>query len=94
MAKPLFSPLLLYLDWSGTELRRTTGYLPPAEFVGELGLVLGLADLLHARYAEAYTRFRAVAEWSAQTHAARRTLLAGVAGTAATPRTGGPHARG
>jgi hypothetical protein len=58
MAKPLFSPLLLYLDWSGTELRRTTGYLPPAEFVGELGLVLGLADLLHARYAEAYTRFR------------------------------------
>jgi hypothetical protein len=81
MAKPLFSPLLLYLDWSGTELRRTTGYLPPAEFVGELGLVLGLADLLHARYAEAYTRFRAVAEWSAQTHAAPEALYwAGVAG--------------
>jgi len=81
MAKPLFSPLFLFLDWSGTELRRTTGYLPPAEFVGELGLVLGLADLLHARYAEAYARLRAVAEWSAQTHAAPEALYwAGVAG--------------
>lgn len=80
MAKPLFTPLLLYLDWTGTELRRTTGYLPPAEFLGELGLVLGLSHLLHARYGEAYERFRAVAGWAARTHAAPEALYwAGVA---------------
>lgn len=81
MAKPLFTPLLLYLDWTGTELRRTTGYLPPAEFLGELGLVLGLADLLHARYGEAHRQFREVAERAGQTHAAPEALYwAGVAG--------------
>lgn len=80
MARPLFTPLFLFLDWTGTELRRTTGYLPPPEFVGELGLVLGMADLLHARYGEAYGRFRAVAEESAGTHAAAEALYwAGVA---------------
>ncbi len=81
MVKPLFTPLLLFLDWSGTELRRSTGYLPPAEFMGETGLVLGQADLLHARYQEAYDRFRSVAERCAETHAAAEALYwAGVAG--------------
>jgi hypothetical protein len=81
MAKPLFTPLLLFLDAGGTELRRTTGYLPPAELEGELRLVLGLADLLHARYAEAHARFREVAERLGGTHAAPEALYwAGVAG--------------
>jgi hypothetical protein len=70
MAKPLFTPMLLFLDYTGTELRRTTGFLPPAELEGELGLVLGLADLLHAEYAKACTRFHEVAGRSAGTHAA------------------------
>jgi hypothetical protein len=81
MAKPLFTPLLLWLDATGTELRRTTGYLPPTELEGELRLVLGLADLLHARYAEAYARFREVADRLGDTHAAPEALYwAGIAG--------------
>ena len=80
MAKPLFTPLLFFLDGSGTELRRTTGFLPPAELEGELRLVLGLADLLHTRYREAHVRFREVAERMGDTHAAPEALYwAGVA---------------
>ncbi len=80
MAKPLFTPLLLFLDATGTELRRTTGYLPPAELEGELRLVLGLTDLLHARYAESHARFREVADRLGGTHAAPEALYwAGVA---------------
>lgn len=80
MSKPLFTPLLLHLDASGTELRRTTGYLPVPELEGELRLVLGLSDLLHTRYSEAYARFREVAGGLASTHAAPEALFwAGVA---------------
>lgn len=80
MTKPLFTPLLLWLDGGGTELRRATGYFPPAELEGELHLVLGLADLLHARYAQGYARFREVAARLANTHAAPEALYwAGVA---------------
>jgi len=81
MTKPLFTPLLLFLDATGTELRRTTGYLPPLELEADLRLVLGLADLLHARYDEAYIGLREVAERWGQTHAAPEALYwSGVAG--------------
>jgi hypothetical protein len=80
MTKPLFTPLLLFLDRTGTELRRTTGYLPPAELESELRLVLGLADLLHAKYDEAHVRLREVADRLGQTNAAPEALYwAGVA---------------
>jgi hypothetical protein len=80
MARPLFTPMLLFLDWSGSELRRFTGYLPPAEFLAELELVLGFSDLLHARHGEAYTRFRETARRHAGRPAAPEALYwAGVA---------------
>jgi hypothetical protein len=80
MTRPLFTPLLLILDATGTELRRTTGYLPVLELEGELHLVLGLADLLHARYEAAYVRLREVADRLGETHAAAEALYwAGVA---------------
>lgn len=74
MTKPLFSPLFLFLDPSGTELRRTTGYLPPEEFRAELQLVLGLADLLHARFGEGYARLRGITERFPRSHAAPEAL--------------------
>jgi hypothetical protein len=80
MTKPLFTPLLLMLDSTGTELRRTTGYLPVPELEADLRLVLGLADLLHARYEKAYGRLRDVADRLTETHAAAEALYwAGVA---------------
>jgi thioredoxin-related protein len=80
MAKPLFTPLLLFLDANGTEVRRFTGYLPPVEFLGELQFVLGGVDLLHTRFKEAYTRFRAIAEQYPKSHVAPEALYwAGVA---------------
>jgi thiol-disulfide isomerase/thioredoxin len=74
MTKPLFTPLLLMLDSTGTELRRTTGYLPVPELEADLRLVLGLADLLHARYESAYVRLREVADRLRETHAAAEAL--------------------
>jgi thiol-disulfide isomerase/thioredoxin len=80
MAKPLFTPLLLFLDAGGTELRRTTGFLPPPELDAELRLVLGFADLLHTRFAEAHARFREVVEREPEAHVAPEALYwAGVA---------------
>jgi hypothetical protein len=80
MTKPLFTPLLLFLDSTGTELRRVTGFLPSAELDGELRLVLGFADLLHTRYASAHARFREIASRAPEGHAAPEALYwAGVA---------------
>lgn len=80
MAKPLFTPLLLFLDSNGTEVRRFTGYLPPAEFVAELRFVLGCVDLLHTRFAESYAQFRGIIERYPKTHVAPEALYwAGVA---------------
>lgn len=80
MAKPLFTPLFLFLDSSGTEVRRFTGYLPPEEFKAELQFVLGSVDLLHARFAEGYAKFRGIVERYPKTHVAPEALYwAGVA---------------
>jgi hypothetical protein len=80
MAKPLFTPLLLFLDSSGTEVRRFTGYLPPAEFLAELQFVLGCVDLLHTRFADSYAKFRGIIERHSRTQVAPEALYwAGVA---------------
>ncbi len=74
MAKPLFTPLLLFLDFNGTEVRRFTGYLPPAEFLAELHFVLGWVDLLHTRFADGYARFRGIVEQYPKSHVAPEAL--------------------
>lgn len=52
----LFAPVLITRAPDGVELRRTNGYLPPADMLVELRLGLGLAAL-HARdYARAFDR--------------------------------------
>ena len=53
----LWEPGFLFLDHRGTELRRFVGYRPADEFLAELSLVLGLADILYARYDEAIAEF-------------------------------------
>lgn len=45
-AKPLWSPLFIYMDCRGNEFRRNVGYLSADEFLAELHLTLGLAALL------------------------------------------------
>ena len=60
-ARPLWGPTFVLLDASKAELRRSVGYMPPADFLAELTLTLGLWHLLHARPAEAFERFQSVA---------------------------------
>lgn len=55
----LWEPGFAFLDCGARELRRTVGFLPPAEFLAELRLVLGKAALLHARPYEALAWFEA-----------------------------------
>ncbi len=57
MARPLWTPTLLFLDPHGIEVRRAVGYLPPGELLAEAEIALGLVDLLHARNGEARERF-------------------------------------
>lgn len=73
MAKPLFTPLLLFLDPAGTEIRRFTGYLPPSDFHAELEFVLARSAQLHGRFEEAYRRFRSVtSDWASPSAASGR----------------------
>ena len=58
----LWSPGFIFLDHQGNELRRFVGYLPPTQFLAELDFALGLAEMLHARYAESFHCFRAAAD--------------------------------
>lgn len=60
-ARPLWGPTFVFLDASKAELRRSVGYVPPADFLDELTLTLGLWHLLHARPADAFERFQPVA---------------------------------
>jgi hypothetical protein len=57
----LWGPTFVFLDASKAELRRSVGYLPPADFLAELTLTLGFWNLLHARPAQAYEHFHSVA---------------------------------
>ena len=58
----LWSPGFIFLDHSGNELRRFIGYLPPAHFAAELKFVLGLVEMLRARYASSFQWFQDAAE--------------------------------
>jgi len=60
-SRPLWGPTFVFLDASKAELRRSVGYVPPADFLTELTLVLGLWDVLHAQPVEAFEHFHSVA---------------------------------
>ncbi|MGH9390894.1 MAG: hypothetical protein ACRD1Z_14855 [Vicinamibacteria bacterium] len=80
MARPLWTPTLLFLDPRGIEVRRVVGYLPPEQFLAEAQIALGLVDLLHARNGEACDRFSKAADGDPRGHAAPEALFwAGIA---------------
>ena len=78
--KPQWAPTFVFLD-RAIELRRYTGWLPPADFLAELKFVLGLDDLLRQRFDDATRRFRAAADDDPSVSVAAEALYwAGVAG--------------
>lgn len=78
--RQVWTPTLIFLDHHGIELRRQVGFLPPVDFVAEVGLALGMAHLMHARFDEAFKQFRLVRERHAGQEAAAEALYwAGVA---------------
>jgi hypothetical protein len=80
MARPLWTPTLLFLDPHGAEVRRAVGYRPPEQLLLEAEIALGLVDLLHARNGEARARFSEAADSYPQGHAAPEALFwAGIA---------------
>src|SRR5262245_42913474 len=85
-AKALWSPLHVYLDGRGNELRRTIGYLPPEEFLAELRIALGLAALMQNKIDQALVWFEDAASTYPTTLAAPEALYWAAA---AAYRTGG-----
>jgi hypothetical protein len=77
--KVLWAPLLVFLDGRGTELRRYVGFLPPDEFLAELRLVLGQAEMVHANFEEALRWFESAAEDYPRSSAAPEALFWGAA---------------
>ncbi len=76
----LWEPGLLYFDHRGTEIRRTVGFLPPAEFIAESQIALGKVALLYRRYSEACEHFRSAVESSSSSGVAPEALYwAGIA---------------
>ena len=59
--RPVWAPLFVFLDPSGSELRRYTGWLPPNAFLAELRFVLGMHGIIRRQFAEALQRFRSIA---------------------------------
>lgn len=82
-----WSPLLVWLEHHGIEVRRQHGYLPPREFLAECGFARGYAALVHARYADARAILKDVADRWPETDTAPEALFwAGVAANRAGDR--------
>jgi hypothetical protein len=73
--KVLWAPLLVFLDSHGSELRRYVGFLPPDEFLAELRLVLGLAEMTHGNHEEALRWFDGAAADYPRSSAAPEALF-------------------
>jgi hypothetical protein len=58
----LWAPGYVVLDERGEEVRRFIGYQPPRDYIAELRIGLGKADILHRRNDEAFQQFRAAAD--------------------------------
>jgi hypothetical protein len=59
--RALWSPALIYLDWSGSELRKVIGYRDPEQMLGDSMMTVGKFHLLHRRLDEAAAEFREIA---------------------------------
>ncbi len=78
--RQVWTPTLVFLDPHRIEVRRSVGYLPPEEFIPELGMARGAAAMIHAEYAHAFDLFRAVATgWPEAAVAPEALYWAGVA---------------
>jgi hypothetical protein len=53
----LWTPLLVWEDERGREVRRSVGFLGPKRFLAECQMARGLVDTLHARHAQAERTF-------------------------------------
>ena len=74
-----WTPTVLIVDSDGKELYRIEGYLPAAEFLGQLQLGLGHAQFTNGNYQDAERQFRDVCETLSGTDAAAEaTYWAGV----------------
>lgn len=60
--RQLWTPTLIFLDHHEIELRRQVGFVPPADFVADVSMAIGIRHLYHARFDEAFKQFRAVHE--------------------------------
>lgn len=78
--RQVWTPTLIFLDHHEIELRRVVGFVPPDDFVAEVGLAVGMAHLMHAEFDKAFQQFRAVRERHGQQDAGAEALYwAGVA---------------
>lgn len=75
-----WTPTILLLDPKGTERHRIEGYLPPDDFMAQLGLGLGRVEFSAGDFAEAERQLREVVDRHPETDAAPEALYwAGVA---------------
>lgn len=75
-----WTPTSVFFDHNQNEVRRSIGYLPAADFLGELMLARAQVALLHGQYDQAATLSRAAATDLPDTGAAPEALFwAGIA---------------
>lgn len=72
-----WTPTSVFLDHNGNEVRRSVGYLPAGDFLGELMLARAQAALLHGQLEQAATLCRAAATDLPDTGAAPEALFWG-----------------
>ena len=57
-----WTPTILIIDKTGTERHRIEGYLPAAEFLGQLDLGLAKSAFARGKFDDAERRFRSIVE--------------------------------
>lgn len=87
--RQVWTPTLLVFDHHQIEARRSIGYFPPEEFIADLRVGLGMVELLHGKYGQAFTHFRHVVDHFPKTTIAPEALY--WAGVAAYQRDGKPE---
>lgn len=65
-----WTPAFIIADENGTELERSVGFLPPEDFIAQLELSEGLADMHMDRFSEADRCFEEIIKEHANTEAA------------------------
>lgn len=79
---------MAFLDHHQTETRRAVGYFPSDEFLAELRLALGMTDMLHEKFSQAFDHFHNIADRYPQTSGDPEALYCAV--VAAYQRDGKP----